>query len=196
MDRSRLEARLSYVPAVSRHLPELGGKLEALGLMAAEDPATGFLPSVGTIARWEPPAGPGIRVDSGYETGSVVPPFYDPMLAKLIASGATRSEAIDRLERALCEFVVIGVRTNIPYLLAIVRDSAFRAGEMTTGFLAERFAGWKPAGGVPVEVLLALAAEAALPAAPTPGGETARRVRRTAPWETIDGWQNVKLRDE
>jgi 3-methylcrotonyl-CoA carboxylase alpha subunit len=159
----------------------------------AEDPATGFLPSVGTLAQWIEPSGPGVRVDSGYGAGDTVPPFYDPMLAKLIATGTDRGQAIARLERALRECVVLGVRTNIPYLLAITAHPAFRAGDLTTGFLAEHFAGWKPDTALPDEILLALAADASLPRATT-ARESAPGDRRrpVTPWQTTDGWRNVK----
>jgi len=104
----------------------------------AEDPANEMLPSTGTLARWSPPEGPGIRVDAGVTTGSVVSHYYDPMLAKLIVSGDDRATAIARLQGALKAFVVDGVRTNVPLLLWIARDEAFARGETTTRFLAER----------------------------------------------------------
>ena len=104
----------------------------------AEDPANAMLPSTGTLAQWSPPQGPGIRVDAGVTTGSVVSHYYDPMLAKLIVFGSDRSAAIERLERALLDFTIEGVRTNLPLLLWIARDEAFRAGETTTRFLETR----------------------------------------------------------
>jgi 3-methylcrotonyl-CoA carboxylase alpha subunit len=104
----------------------------------AEDPANAMIPSTGTIVRWTPPDGPGIRVDAGVTSGSVVSHYYDPMLAKLIVFGSDRAAAIERLERALVDFTVDGVRTNVPLLLWIARDEAFRAGETTTRFLETR----------------------------------------------------------
>ena len=104
----------------------------------AEDPANAMLPSTGTLARWSPPQGPGIRVDAGVTTGSVVSHYYDPMLAKLIVFGSDRTAAIERLERALLDFTVDGVCTNLPLLVWIARDEAFRAGETTTRFLETR----------------------------------------------------------
>ncbi len=104
----------------------------------AEDPANAMLPSTGTLAQWSPPAGPGIRVDAGVTTGSVVSHYYDPMLAKLIVFGSDRTGAIERLERALLDFTIDGVRTNLPLLVWIARDEAFRAGETTTRFLDTR----------------------------------------------------------
>jgi 3-methylcrotonyl-CoA carboxylase alpha subunit len=86
----------------------------------AEDPDRGFLPSPGRIAALELPQGEGIRVDAGVAAGLVVPPDYDPMIAKVIAHGATRTEALDRLAAALGDTIVIGPRVNTPFLTAIV----------------------------------------------------------------------------
>ncbi len=104
----------------------------------AEDPANKMLPSTGSIALWQPPQGPGIRVDAGVETGSDVSVYYDPMLAKLIVWAEDRDAAIERLTLALEDFAVAGVRTNVPLLLWIARDRAFRKGETSTSFLQER----------------------------------------------------------
>ena len=104
----------------------------------AEDPANHMLPSTGTITAWDPPEGPGIRVDAGVRTGSDVSVFYDPMLAKLIVWGEDRHVAIERLTHALEDFTIGGIRGNVPLLLWIARDEAYRGGDTTTRFLAER----------------------------------------------------------
>jgi 3-methylcrotonyl-CoA carboxylase alpha subunit len=104
----------------------------------AEDPANHMLPSIGTITAWQPPEGPGIRVDAGVQRGSEVTLYYDPMLAKLIVWGEDRAVAIERLTRALEDFTIGGVRANVPLLLWIARDEAYRRGDTTTSFLAER----------------------------------------------------------
>jgi acetyl-CoA carboxylase biotin carboxylase subunit len=103
----------------------------------AEDPIR-FLPSPGTLIRWSPPEGEGIRLDSGYEQSNVVTPHYDPMIAKLIVSGSTREEAIERSMRALSSFGVEGIKTNIPLHLRIVQDAAFKSGAVDTSFLEHR----------------------------------------------------------
>jgi 3-methylcrotonyl-CoA carboxylase alpha subunit len=105
----------------------------------AEDPANDMLPSTGIIAHWSPPQGPGIRIDAGVTTGSVVSHYYDPMLAKLIVDAGDRAGAVARLQRALEDFTIDGVRTNLPLLLWIARDEDFIAGETTTSFLDRRF---------------------------------------------------------
>ena len=101
----------------------------------AEDPDNNFFPSPGKITRLETPAGPGIREDSGVYEGWTVPLDYDPLLAKLIGYGATRDEAMARLERALGEYFVGGIRTTVPLFRRILRDPEFRAGQIDTGYL-------------------------------------------------------------
>ena len=97
-----------------------------------------MLPSTGTITRWSPPEGPGIRVDAGVAAGSEVSHYYDPMLAKLIVSGDDRAAAIARLQRALRGFVVDGVRTNYRFCYGSRATRRFARGETTTRFLDER----------------------------------------------------------
>jgi acetyl-CoA/propionyl-CoA carboxylase biotin carboxyl carrier protein len=99
----------------------------------AEDPSAGFLPSPGTITFYSEPSGPGVRVDSGVEEGSVVSPLYDPMVAKLIVRGADREDAIGRMLRALGEYRIGGVRTLIGFHKALLSHPCFRAGETCHG---------------------------------------------------------------
>jgi acetyl-CoA carboxylase biotin carboxylase subunit len=101
----------------------------------AEDPAAGFLPQAGPLLVYHEPAGPGVRVDSGVEQGADVPVQYDPMLAKLITSGEHRAAAIARASAALRRFAVLGVRTNIPFLIRVLEHPAFAAGDIHTGFI-------------------------------------------------------------
>jgi len=91
----------------------------------AEDAGAGFLPAPGTLTRWEPPSGPGVRLDSGYVSGQTVPGAYDSLVAKLVVSGASRTEALERARRALAEFVVEGMPTVIAFHRAVVSDPAF-----------------------------------------------------------------------
>jgi len=103
----------------------------------AEDPAKGFLPSPGTIARLELPAGEGIRVESGVETGTVVSVHYDPLLFKLVAAGATRAEAVERLAEALERCVVEGVRTTLPLLRRVLASRELREGRVHTQMIEQ-----------------------------------------------------------
>jgi acetyl-CoA carboxylase biotin carboxylase subunit len=107
--------------------------------IAAEDPFNDFLPSFGRIDYVSHPAGPGIRVDSALYAGAGLPYYYDPMIAKVIAWGRDRDEAIRRMRRALSEFAVVGVETNIPFHLQLLDDPRFLAGDMHTRFLEEEF---------------------------------------------------------
>jgi acetyl/propionyl-CoA carboxylase alpha subunit len=145
----------------------------------AEDPVE-FLPRSGTVREWIEPAGPGVRVDSGVERGSVVSVEYDPLLAKLVVHAADRPAAIERALRALSEWVVLGVETNRPILEAALRSGEFRSGDYATDLVAhlprpERAplpdAAW-------IAAALSFAAEAAAP------GRTV-----ADPWSAADGWR-------
>jgi acetyl-CoA carboxylase, biotin carboxylase subunit len=104
----------------------------------AEDPEKNFLPSPGRITRLRTPAGPGVRDDTGVYEGWEVPIFYDPMISKLAAWGATRAEALARMRRALGEYLVGGIRTTIPFFESVLADEEFQHGEIDTGYI-ERF---------------------------------------------------------
>ena len=97
----------------------------------AEDPARNFMPAPGTIRSWQLPAGPGVRVDAGYEPGMTVPQAFDSLIAKLIVTGATRRQALERARRALAEFEVQGMPTVLPFHRAVVSDPAFAAEPMS-----------------------------------------------------------------
>jgi acetyl-CoA carboxylase biotin carboxylase subunit len=109
--------------------------------MYAEDPDNTFFPSPGKITSWRVPQGPGIRFDDGVYAGWTVPGDYDPLLGKLIAAGGDRDEALARLQRALEEFDVGGIRTNAGLFRAILSDSEFARGEIHTRWLDERLDG-------------------------------------------------------
>ena len=106
----------------------------------AEDPYQDFVPSTGTLAQWQPPSGPGLRLDSGVIQGHEVSIYYDPMLAKLIAWAPTRALSLRRMQVALDQFIALGVITNISLLRAVIQHAQFQAGEYDTGFLE-----WNPA---------------------------------------------------
>jgi acetyl-CoA/propionyl-CoA carboxylase, biotin carboxylase, biotin carboxyl carrier protein len=112
----------------------------------AEDPGRGFLPAPGTITRWREPTGPGVRVDAGYTAGMTVPQAFDSLLAKLIVTGATRAQALERSRRALGEFEVGGMPTVLPFHRAVVRDEAFTAEPFSvhTRWIETEFAGQIP----------------------------------------------------
>ncbi|MEV0680681.1 acetyl/propionyl/methylcrotonyl-CoA carboxylase subunit alpha [Actinosynnema sp. NPDC050436] len=140
----------------------------------AEDPARGFLPTGGTVLALHEPAD--VRVDSALRVGLVVGSDYDPMLAKVIAHGDTRAEALRRLDSALGRTVVLGVTTNIPFLRALLQDEDVRAGRLDTG-LVERKLDALTRDEVPAEVYAAAALEREL----APRGDD--------PWDRRGGWR-------
>ena len=105
----------------------------------AEDPYNNFIPSTGKIVQNIIPSGPGVRVDTGVYSGFEISPYYDPMIAKLIVWGETRGQAILRMRRALEEYRIIGVRTNLPFHMTMMDSARFLAGQYDTRFVEERF---------------------------------------------------------
>ena len=127
----------------------------------AEDPDENFMPSPGTITSLAQPSGPGIRLDSGIYAGLTIPMEYDPLLAKLAVWAGTREEAIARMSRALGEYHVGGVRTNLSFFRRVMEDARFREGRLDTGFITAFLARNPPAATDPeLEGLAALVAAA------------------------------------
>ncbi|MBM3532457.1 MAG: acetyl/propionyl/methylcrotonyl-CoA carboxylase subunit alpha [Alphaproteobacteria bacterium] len=127
----------------------------------AEDPRRGFLPAIGRLTRYRPPQGDGIRVDTGVYEGAEISMHYDPMIAKLVTSGATREEAIDRALAALDRYEIEGVGHNLDFLAALLALPRFREGRLTTNLIAEEYPkGFKgaPASDANRHLLAALAA--------------------------------------
>jgi acetyl/propionyl-CoA carboxylase alpha subunit len=152
----------------------------------AEDPAAGFLPSPGPIVALRAPHGPGVRFDSGIETGSVVPVEYDPLLAKLSAWGADRPQAIARLRAALADTAILGPVTNLAFLDDVLAHPAFARGDTHTAFLTEHLAPWRfPSAGVETA---ALAAAIALER-PASASAAKTATATPTPWETLGRWR-------
>jgi acetyl-CoA carboxylase biotin carboxylase subunit len=146
----------------------------------AEDPAQGDVPSPGRVLELVEPSGPGIRVDSGFAKGDTVTVHYDPLLAKIVAWGPDRAEAIRRASGALEETVVLGVATNLARLRAILAHPAFVAGDLDTGFLEAHAAELRAPETPPPLALAALALALRL----------GRDRRRTPdPWESLGPWR-------
>jgi len=126
----------------------------------AEDPDNNFYPSPGKILRLRTPSGPGVRDDSGVYEGWTVPIEYDPLISKLVAWGQTRDEAIDRMRRALQEYHVEGIKSNVSFFHEILKDADFRKGEFDTGFIDKwlRERRVQPAGELASKDLAAIAA--------------------------------------
>jgi acetyl/propionyl-CoA carboxylase alpha subunit len=169
-------------------LAQRGHAIEAR--VYAEDPTNSFLPQAGRLLLYREPNMPGVRVDSGVAEGTDVGVHYDPLLAKVIAHGESRGQALARLTNALRAFPVLGIRTNIPFLLAILAHPTFVAGRAHTGFLDAEMP--TLVGGLSHEpprfVREAVAA----------AGTRARETRSTPdtsvatgldPWERLRGWR-------
>jgi acetyl-CoA carboxylase biotin carboxylase subunit len=109
--------------------------------ISAEDPFDHFLPSVGVITRITEPGGPGVRLDSSLYSGLEITPFYDPLVAKLIVWGKDRDESIERMARALKEFCIEGIKTNIPFHQKVMENPSFVSGNFNTSFIEDEFQG-------------------------------------------------------
>ena len=117
----------------------IGHAIEAR--ITAQDPDNDFAPSSGKITRWEPPGFNGVRLDTHVYAGFTISPYYDPMIAKLIITGGDRAECVARLQAALAEFHVEGIRTNIPFLRRLVSSPEFVSGDVDTSFVGRFLAG-------------------------------------------------------
>jgi acetyl/propionyl-CoA carboxylase alpha subunit len=105
----------------------------------AEDPANNFLPDIGKLRRYVRPQGTGVRVDDGFEEGMDIPIYYDPMIAKLITWGENRAEAIQRMIRAIDEYVIVGCETTLPFCRFVMQHNAFTSGQFDTHFVKHYF---------------------------------------------------------
>lgn len=126
--------------------------------ISAEDPYNNFLPSLGRIDLVEEPSGPGVRVDSSLWSGVEIPYHYDPMLAKVICWGATRDIAVQRMLRALGEYVIVGVQSNIPFHQQLLTDKRFLAAQFHTNWLEQEFSMASPDGHPDEQAALLIAA--------------------------------------
>jgi len=155
----------------------------------AEDPENDYFPSPGTITALVEPAGPGIRVDSGIYSGWRVPLEYDPLLAKLVAYGASRPQAIRRLKRALSEYVIGGVKTNLALLDEILSHPDFAAGRADTGLLA-RLKSRPPSQPLGEEAEIAVLAAGIFQALDGQGSE-ATNLGPTSNWSSSSPWKRA-----
>jgi 3-methylcrotonyl-CoA carboxylase alpha subunit len=155
----------------------------------AENPGKNFMPSVGRIKTWRmPEVSNGLRIDAGYREGDAVSPYYDAMLAKVIAWAPTRDAAIERLNRGLEESDVRGIVTNIPFLSALVTHPDVRANTIDTGFIERELKKLTPAASAPGDLELCAAVAAILNEE-----QQAARAEADSPWRT-SGWMPVGRR--
>jgi len=170
------------LPFTQEGLSQRGHAIECR--VYAEDPAQGFIPQAGTVLLYQEPQGPGIRVDSWIEQGSVVSVHYDPLLAKLIVWGETRDAARHRAIAALRNYAILGIKTNIPFLLQILEHPDFESASIDTGFLDREATALARA----TEKKLPAAARAALEMQRT-GGTAAHAPLRTDPFDSLRGFR-------
>jgi acetyl-CoA carboxylase biotin carboxylase subunit len=152
--------------------------------ICAEDAENNFFPSPGMIVQLREPSGPGVRLDSGVYPGWTVPLDYDPLLAKLVVWDEDRHSAIQRMLRALDEYSITGVESNISFFREILDDAAFRKGWLHTGFVADYFARRKAKPDAPPELELAMALVAAEAHSKNGKSETSNRKPETSRWLT------------
>ena len=164
--------RLALTPRARGHAVE--------ARVYAEDPANAFAPSTGRLVHVDWPEG--VRVDAGVEQGSLVTRHYDPMLAKVIAQGSDRPSALDALARALDRTTVLGVRTNLPFLRALVAHPDVRAGRIDTGFIDRELARLAPRDAEPPAEALAIAAAAVI-------DERVSTADAGDPWAALGAWR-------
>jgi acetyl-CoA carboxylase, biotin carboxylase subunit len=159
----------------------------------AEDPYNNFLPSTGRITHIILPTGPGVRVDTGVYPGFEITPFYDPMIAKLIVWGETRAQAILRMRRALEEYRIIGVRTNIPFHQTLMDSHRFMGGQYDTRFVEERFSMEEAGDGkdANAETAAILATLVAHRETERSANIVNRNERDTSNWKWVGRWERM-----
>ncbi len=150
----------------------------------AEDPTAGFLPQAGTLVLYREPSSPGVRIDSGVVEGGTVPVHYDPLLAKLTAVAESRDAAIARARAALEMFPILGIRTNVPFLIRVLDHPDFRSGRLHTGFIEQHAADLLASSPAPLEALAAAAAAGAV----APPTSSPTRPVNPDPWTIVRRW--------
>ena len=153
----------------------------------AEDPDADFLPQAGPLLVYREPSGPGIRVDSGLVEGDAIGVEYDPLLAKLIASAESRGAALQRAQAALRAFPILGIRTNVPFLLRLLDDDRVRSGNIDTALIDRHVDQFTSRARPPIEAVAAAAFAAAGPVGSSVRGAPAS-ASVADPWTTLERW--------
>lgn len=192
LDLVRLQLQIAAgepLPFTQAELTQRGHAIECR--IYAEDAANDFLPSGGTVLLAQPPQMPNVRVDTGVETGDSISLHYDPMIAKLIAYGASREAAIQQMQAALKQYVILGLTTNLPFLQAVIGHEAFRAGKTTTHFIAEHLPDWSEAQPSELELDLALIATGLVELSGKAAQPTAAVMNADvfSPWDRASGFR-------
>jgi 3-methylcrotonyl-CoA carboxylase alpha subunit len=190
------------LPWTQAELSQRGHAIECR--VYAEDPRQQFLPQAGRLLLYREPYGPGIRVDGGVQQGDDVSVHYDPLLAKLVTRGESRDAAIDRAIAALKQFAILGLRSNVAFLIRVLQHPRFRAGDIDTGFLDAELPSLVATSPTPYAAVAAAAWRAAQPRTRAlgatgasfaasngagPGDDTGAPIAPPDPWESLEGWR-------
>ena len=175
-------------------LPRKQGEIRARGhaiecRIYAEDPAHNFLPSSGKVLVLEEPHIPGVRVDSGIRAGSDVSVYYDPILSKVIATADTRDHAIEKMQSALDNYVLLGVATPVELLRDVLNHPEFRRGNLSTHFLDDHLPNWKPTPPSEHEFAVALYAATRAQTESVSNGTNGAPAGIPSPWNSLGAWQ-------
>lgn len=196
MDIVKEQIRVSRGRKLSRTQEQIQIKGVAIECrINAEDPYNNFLPSIGTITSLDLPSGPGVRVDTGITSGNAITPYYDPMIAKLICWGETRAEAILRMRRALNEYRIMGLRTNIPFHQALMNSTRYQAGQYDTMFVEQRFSldvSEEDAGRLQPEIAAIIATIVANKRRQQAGQIVGRNERDVSNWKLMGRWEGIR----
>ncbi len=189
MDLVQWQIRIAAGEPFAYSQSEIGQRGHAVECrLYAEDPANGFLPASGPLLRFIVPAGPGVRMDSGFTSGDQITTFYDPLIAKLVTYAEDRPMALRRMQTALRDTVILGIPTNWQFLQDVLAHPDFQAGTASTTWVEQTFASWQPPQcPLPPEVVLA--------AALLQGSQSGLKDRTTglpdpfSPWRRPDGFR-------
>lgn len=190
VDLVKLQIRIAAgepLPFSQADLKQIGHAIECR--IYAEDPENNFLPSLGTIVFCKHPSGPWIRNDSGIFSGIEVSMFYDPILAKLIVWGENRNDAIQRMKTALENYIILGIKTQIPFLKQVIEHKEFAKGNTTTDFLPNFFPNWKLEQASDPEKLIALSAASIFHMQKKSDRPAMELKKQISPWNTIGSWE-------
>jgi acetyl-CoA carboxylase biotin carboxylase subunit len=179
------------LPFKQEDLSQRGHSIECR--IYAEDPLNNFLPSAGKVLFLKEPKGPGVRHDCGIFSGSTVPIYYDPILAKLIVWAENRETARQRMVNALEDYVVLGIKTTIDFLKDVITHPQFKAGHTTTGFIEKHLGAWESQAKTEEGIKLALIASAFdnfNKTHPAPGANRGDAQKETfSPWQSLGKWR-------
>ena len=159
----------------------------------AEDPYNDFMPSTGTITEHQTPTGPGVRLDTGVYSGITITPYYDSLISKLIVWGETRAQAVLRMRRALEEYKIVGVTTNLPFHQNLMGQHRFLAGNFDTRFVEDRFSMRKAEEGKETypEIAAIVASMAAHRQTERSAHIIQRNKRDTSNWKWVGRWERM-----